>query len=320
MRRTECTPRARILALGGYRPTGAVSNHGLVPMVNADDEWIRGRAGIASRGAGAPAETLADMAAAAGAKALAACGLAPADIDLVIVATSTAETATPNVSAAVAGRLCMSAPAAFDINHACAGFSYALEAASGAVRAGTSRHALVIGAEKYSQGSDWTDRPADRIFADGAGAAVVGAAAGGPAPAIGPVIWASDATAVGETHAGEGGSCSPQGGQAVSGRVSTLPSAVRRACAATGIAPAELAAIAAHHADLRTIKSIGAAIGAPQARVATDFVRAGNASVPSIPLALTAMTDHGAIPSGAPVLLLEFGAQLCYAAQVIRTP
>jgi len=320
MRSTECTPRARIVALGGYQPPSEASNHGRTPMVNADVEWTCDWSGIASRGTRAAVETVADMAVAAGAKALAAGGLAPADIDLVIVATSTAETATPNVSATVAARLGMSAPGAFDINHACAGFSYALDAASGAVRAGTARHALVIGAEKYSRGNDWPDRATDGIFADGAGAAVVGPAAGDTASAIGPVIWGSDATVADKVHAGEGGPCLPQEGQAVFRLGTTLPAAVRRACAATGIAPTELAAIAAHHADLRMIKSIGAAIGAPQAKVAIDFVRAGNAAALSSPLALTAMTDHGAIPSGAPALLLEFGARLCYAAQVITTP
>src|ERR1700722_16236533 len=219
MRSTECTPRARILALGGYQPASEVSDHGLAPMVNAGDERVRRRAGMAHRGAGPRAGTVAALAAAAGAKALAGGGLAPADIDLVIVATSTAETAVPNVSTIVAARLGMSAPGAFDINHACAGFSYALEAASGAVRAGTVRHALVIGAEKYPPAGNRADRAAAGAFADGAGAE-----AGGTAPAIGPVIWGSDAAAAGETGAGEGVSCSPE----VLRRVTTLPSAVRR--------------------------------------------------------------------------------------------
>src|SRR6202041_743410 len=121
--------------------------------------------------------------------------------------------------------------------------------------------------EKYPPASNRADRAG--AFADGAGAAVVGAGAeaGGTALAIGPVIWGSDAAAASETDTGEGGSCSPE----VLRWVTTLPSAVRRACTATGIAPAGLAAVAAHHAEPRTITSIGAAIGAPQAKVATDF-------------------------------------------------
>jgi 3-oxoacyl-[acyl-carrier-protein] synthase III len=169
MRTNECAPGARILALGGYQPARVVTNHDLAQTVNTDDEWIRSRVGIASRRIAAPEETVADMAAAAGAKALAGSGLTPADIDLVVVATSTTETAIPNVAATVAARLGIPAPGAFDINAACAGFAYALGAASDAVRAGTSRHVLVIGAEKYSQWIDWTDRTTCVIFADGAG-------------------------------------------------------------------------------------------------------------------------------------------------------
>src|ERR1700722_12627952 len=105
MRSTECTPRARILALGGYQPASEVSDHGLAPMVNAGDERVRGRAGMASRGTGPRGDTVADLAAAAGATGLAAGGVAPPDIGLVIDATSTAEPAVPNVSTIVAARL-----------------------------------------------------------------------------------------------------------------------------------------------------------------------------------------------------------------------
>jgi 3-oxoacyl-[acyl-carrier-protein] synthase-3 len=290
-------------------------------MVDTNDEWIRSRVGIASRRIAAPDETVADMAAAAGAKALAASGLAPADIDLVIVATSTTESAIPNVSATVAARLGMSAPGAFDVNAACAGFSYALGAASDAVRAGTSRHVLVIGAEKYSQWIDWTDRATCVIFADGAGAAVVGPVTGTAPPGIGPVIWGSDGTMADKIMINDRRSFFTQDGQAVFRWATTaLHPVAKRACEAAGIAPTELAAFIPHQANLRIIESIAGKIGAPQAKVATDVVHSGNTSAASIPLALTAMISNGEIPSGAPVLLLGFGAGLCYAAQVITTP
>src|ERR1022692_3221769 len=173
MRLYEGVPGARILAFGGYQPARVVTN----------DECIRSRVGIASRRLAGPDETVADMAVAAGGKALAGSGLSPADIDLVIVATCTAEVMIPNTAAVVARRLGISAPGAFDLNAACAGFCYALAAASDAVRAGSARYVLVIGAEKLSQWVDWTDRSTCIIFADGAGAAVVGpvyAPAGGP--------------------------------------------------------------------------------------------------------------------------------------------
>jgi 3-oxoacyl-[acyl-carrier-protein] synthase-3 len=321
MRNSECTAGTRILALGGYQPTRVVTNDELAQTVDTSDEWIRSRVGIASRRIAAPDETVADMAAAAGAKALAASGLTPADIDLVVVATSTPETAIPNVSATVAARLGMSAPGAFDVNAACAGFCYALGAASDAVRAGTSRHVLVIGAEKYSQWIDWTDRSTCVIFADGAGAAVVGPTTGAAAPGIGPVIWGSDGTMFDKIIINDRRSFFTQDGQAVFRWATTaLHPVAQRACAAAGIAPTDLAAFVPHQANLRIIESLAGKLGAPQAKVATDVIHSGNTSAASIPLALTAMIGSGEIPSGAPVLLLGFGAGLCYAAQVITAP
>ncbi|MFI5083773.1 MAG: 3-oxoacyl-ACP synthase, partial [Streptosporangiales bacterium] len=193
MRLTEARPGTRVLAFGGYQPARVLTNDELAAAVDTTDEWIRSRVGIASRRIAGPDESLADMATAAGGKALAASGLAAADIDLVIVATCTAETSIPNAAATVATRLGIAAPGAYDLNAACAGFCYALATASDAVRAGSSRYVLVIGAEKLSQWVDWTDRSTCIIFADGAGAAVVGPVSDPQAaPGIGPVVWGSD--------------------------------------------------------------------------------------------------------------------------------
>src|SRR6266849_6535655 len=137
MRLEHGTPAARILAFGGYQPAKVVTNHDLAATIDTSDEWIRSRVGIASRRIAAPDETVADMAVAAGGKALAASGLSPGDIDLVIVATCTPESQIPNVSATVAHRLGIIAPGAYDLNAACAGFCYALATASDSVRAGT---------------------------------------------------------------------------------------------------------------------------------------------------------------------------------------
>ena len=321
MRSTECTQGARILALGGYQPARVLTNDELAQTVNTDDEWIRSRVGIASRRIAAPDETVADMAAAAGAKALASSGLTPDDIGLVIVATSTAETAIPNAAATVAARLGIPAPGAFDVNAACAGFAYALSTASSAVMAGAARYVLVVGAEKYSQWIDWTDRSTCVIFADGAGAAIVGPAARGASPGIGPVIWGSNGAMADKIRIDDRRSFYTQDGQAVfRWATTTLPQVARQAIEAAGITPGELAAFIPHQANLRIIESIARQIGAPQAKVATDIVHSGNTSAASIPLALTSMISQGEIPSGAPVLLLGFGAGLCYAAQVITTP
>src|SRR6202035_463093 len=175
----------RILAFGGYQPARVVTNDELSQTMDTNDEWIQARVGIPSRRVAGPDESLADMATAAGGKALAGSGLSPGDIDLVIVATCTAEAQIPNTAATVARRLGIMAPGAYDLNAACARFSYALPAASDSVRAGTATNVLVIGAEKLSQWVDWTDRSTAIIFADGAGAAIVGPVTD---PAEGPGI------------------------------------------------------------------------------------------------------------------------------------
>src|ERR1700756_3969983 len=182
---------ARIVSLGGYQPGNVVTNDDIAAQVDTSDEWIRSRVGIVSRRFAGPEETVTDMAFEAGAKALAGSGLSPGDIDLVIVATCSTEALIPNVSAVVAHRLGIVAPGAYDLNAACAGFCYAMASASDAIRAGSARHVLVIGSEKMTSWIDPTDRSTYIIFADGAGAAIVGPAEDGKAPGIGPGAWGS---------------------------------------------------------------------------------------------------------------------------------
>jgi 3-oxoacyl-[acyl-carrier-protein] synthase-3 len=322
MRLTQGSAGARILAFGGYQPARVVTNDELAATMDTSDEWIRSRVGVVSRRLAGPDETVADMAVAAGGKALAGSGLSPADIDLVIVATCTTEVQIPNTAATVARRLGIAAPGAYDMNAACAGFCYALANASDAVRTGTARHVLVIGAEKLSQWVDWTDRSTAIIFADGAGAAVVGpvtdAAAG---PGIGPVVWGSAGDMADKIYIKDRNSFIFQEGQAVFRWATTaLHPVAKQACEKAGVAPAELAAFVPHQANLRIIEAIARKIGAPQAKVADDIVTAGNTSSASIPLALSRMIERGEIGAGAPVLLVGFGAGICYAAQVIILP
>ena len=321
MRISEGAPGARILAFGGYQPARVVTNDELAAVVETDDAWIRSRVGIASRRIAAPDETVADLAVAAGGKALAGSGLSPADVDLVIVATCTPEVMIPNTAATVARRLGIAAPGAYDLNAACAGFCYALAAASDAVRAGSARHVLVVGAEKLSQWVDWTDRSTCIIFADGAGAAVVGPVTDPAAPGIGPVAWGSAGEMADKISITDRDSFISQDGQAVFRWATTvLHPVARAACERAGVDPAELAVFVPHQANLRIIEAIARRLGAPQAKVADDIVTAGNTAAASIPLALSRMLERGEIPSGAPALLVGFGAGICFAAQVITLP
>jgi 3-oxoacyl-[acyl-carrier-protein] synthase III len=312
---------ARVLAFGGYQPDKIVTNDDLAKIVDTTDEWIRSRVGIESRRVAADGETVTDMAEAAGAKALAASGLSAGDIDLLIVATCTPEVMIPNVAATVADRLGITAPGAFDLNAACAGFCYALNVAADAVRSGSSRHALVIGSEKLSQWIDWTDRSTCIIFADGAGAAVVGPTADGEPSGIGPVVWGSAGDQAERITIPDRQGFLRQDGQAVFRWTTTaLAPVAREACERAGVKPEDIAAFIPHQANLRIIESIARKLGIPRERVADDIVVSGNTSSASIPLALARMDEQGRLESGTPALLLGFGAGLSYAAQVITLP
>jgi len=324
MRISHGSDAARVLSFGGYQPARVVTNDDLAATIETSDEWIRSRVGIASRRLAGPDETVADMAVVAAGKALAGSGLSPADIGLVIVATCTPEVMIPNTAAVVARRLGIIAPGAYDLNAACAGFCYALAAASDAVRSGSARYVLVIGAEKLSQWVDWTDRSTCIIFADGAGAAVVGPADesdGDKEPGIGPVVWGSDGEMADKIYIKDRNSFIFQEGQAVFRWATTsLHPVALDACAQAGVEPSDLAVFVPHQANLRIIEAVARKIGAPQAKVATDIVTAGNTSSASIPLALSRMIERGEIASGDKALLIGFGAGMCYAAQVITVP
>jgi 3-oxoacyl-[acyl-carrier-protein] synthase III len=257
----------------------------------------------------------------AGGKALAASGLSPADIDLVIVATCSTEAPIPNASAEVAYRLGIVAPGAYDLNAACAGFCYALANASDAVRAGTARHVLVIGSEKMTAWVDPTDRSTCIIFADGAGAAVVGPVADGESPGIGPVAWGSAGDLAAKITIADRDSFLNQEGQAVFRWATTsMHPIAEQACERAGVAVSDLSVFVPHQANLRIIEAIARRLGIPRELMADDIVHAGNTSSASIPLALSRMAERGDLKPGSHALLLGFGAGLCYAAQVIKVP
>ncbi|MEV8344974.1 beta-ketoacyl-ACP synthase III [Streptomyces niveus] len=311
----------RIAALGHYQPAKVLTNDDLAGMVDTSDEWITSRVGIKTRHVGGPDEPVDELAAHAAAKALAAAGLTPADIDLVLVATSTAIDRSPNMAARVAARLAMGSPAVMDLNVVCAGFTHALATADHAVRAGAATRALVIGADKMADIADWTDRSTCVLLGDGAGAAVVEAVRPGEEPGIGPVLWGS-VPEMGNAVRIEG---TPprfaQEGQSVYRWATTqLPPIARKVCERAGIAPEDLAAVVLHQANLRIIEPVAQKIGAVNAVIARDVVDSGNTSAASIPMALSKLVERGEVESGAPALLFGFGGNLSYAGQVIRCP
>jgi 3-oxoacyl-[acyl-carrier-protein] synthase-3 len=311
---------SRVVSLGHYQPSRVLTNDELAEMVDTSDEWIQARLGISTRHI-AEGETVADMASAAADKALAGSGLAAADIDLVVVATCSSVDRCPNVATRVANKLGIRAPGAYDINTACSGFSYALASADHAIRAGAARNAIVVGAEKLSDVTDWSDRSTAIIFGDGAGAAVISATPDRESVGIGPVVWGS-APERGNTILIEGWRpYIQQEGQAVFRWATTeLAPMALRACERAGIEPSELSAFVAHQANARIIDGIAKRLGLSNAVIAKDIVESGNTSAASVPLALSKMVERREVPSGSPVLLFGFGGGLTYAGQVIRCP
>lgn len=311
---------SRIVALGHYQPARILTNEDLARIVDTNDEWIRSRVGVQARRI-ADDETVADMAAAASSKALAASGLTAADIDLVVVATCSSVDRCPNVATRVAAKLGIAAPGAYDVNTACSGFSYALATVDHAIRAGASRHAIVVGSEKLSDVTDWTDRSTAVIFGDGAGAAVVSATADGEPTGIGPVVWGS-APEKGDAVRIEGWRpyIQQEGQQVFRWATTALAPIALQACARAGVDPTEIAAFVSHQANVRIIDGIAKRLGMPQAVVARDIIESGNTSAASVPLALSKLVERHEVPSGAPVLLFGFGGGLTYAGQVVRCP
>jgi 3-oxoacyl-[acyl-carrier-protein] synthase III len=321
----ETVAGARLLGLGSMQPERVVTNDELAARVDTSDEWIRSRVGIESRRIAEKDTPLVEMAAEAGSRAIKDSGVDPTGIGAVIVATCTMPDNIPNAAAQVAHRIGIPAPAAFDLNTACSGFSYGIAVAADLVRGGTAQHVLVIGAEKLSDWLDWDDRSTCIIFADGAGAAVVGPAPDAESVGIGPVAWGS----AGDQH--ETIRINPdtralhQEGQAVFRWATTKVAPVAlRAIELAGLTPADIDVLVPHQANLRIVEAVAKRLRAKGARadmrVADDIVHSGNTSSASIPLALDHMRAQGRLRSGETVVLVGFGAGLSYAAQVVVCP
>ncbi|MEQ4717492.1 beta-ketoacyl-ACP synthase III [Nonomuraea sp. B19D2] len=309
---------SRLVATGHYQPAKILTNEDLAAMVDTSDEWISKRVGIRTRHVAGPEESVADLAGHAAAKALAASGLDASDIDLLLIATCTQTERAPNVASRVAAKLGVPAAALMDVGVSCSGFTHALAMADHAIRAGAATNALVVGAEKMTAVTDWTDRTTCVLTGDGAGAAVVGAAAEAE---IGPVVWGS-APELGTAVRIEGTPTRfAQDGQTVYRWATTqLPDIARRACERGGVRPEDLAAVVFHQANLRIIEPIAAKLGAVNAIVARDVVESGNTSAASVPLALSKLLERGEVRRGAPMLLFGFGGNLSYAGMVVRCP
>jgi 3-oxoacyl-[acyl-carrier-protein] synthase-3 len=311
----------RVLGLGSTQPDHVVTNDDLSKTMDTNDQWIRDRVGIIERRFADKDESLADMATTAGTKALADAGLEPSDVDTVIVPNCTMPSPIPNAAAQVADRIGIKAAGAFDLNAACAGFCYGLGVASDLIRSGSAGRVLVIGAEKLTDVVDPLDRSNAIIFADGAGAAVVGPS---DEPGIGPVAWGSAGDLV-DTIYMRDNKYIYQEGQAVFRWATTqIAPIATRALELAGLEPADVDVLVPHQANLRIVEAIAKRLRAKGARedmaVADDIKYSGNTSSASIPMALDHMRAEGRAKKGDVVLAVGFGAGLSYAGQVIICP
>ncbi len=325
LRMTTARAGARLLGTGSYLPEEVVTNDDLAKVMETDDAWIRSRVGIVSRHRCAPGETLVDISAAAGRTAIADSGVPASAIDVVIVATCTPPTPVPNMAAQVATAVGADTVAAFDLNTACAGFSYSVAVAADMVRAGTATHVLVVGAEKFSDWIDPTDRSTAIIFADGAGAAVVGPATDTDGPTVGPVAWGSQGADHEMIIIRDRTTFVEQEGQSVFRWATTAIAPVAlRALEQAGLTPADIDVLVPHQANLRIIEALAKAMRKVGMRsdavVARDIVHTGNTSAASVPIALDHLRSAGDARPGDIALLVGFGAGLSFAAQVVVLP
>jgi 3-oxoacyl-[acyl-carrier-protein] synthase-3 len=319
-----------ITGLGMALPPRIVTNDDLATILDTTDAWITERTGIRSRrmatGPFVPADpdapasppggvgTTATLAIEAGGQAIAAAGLSPRDIDLLIVCTTSPDQAVPATSAAVSAGLDLRG-GAFDINAACSGFVYGVVTASNFVGGGVDR-ILVIGAETLSRITDFTDRSTAILFADGAGAAVIEAVPGDSAL----LSWdlGVDGTLQSILYADLGGGLTMVGKEVFRRAVRVIVESAKAALERAKLGPDDIALFVPHQANTRIIDAACSRLGIPMERTAVNLDHTGNTSSASIPIALAEAAGSGRLADGDLVLLSGFGAGMTYASAVWR--
>ena len=324
-----------VLSVGAYRPKRLVPNSEIVDLIDSTDEWIVQRTGIESRRFAGPDESVISMAQAAAEQALKRAKLTADEIDTVIVATITYPHQAPSAATELITKLGNTKAAAFDINAACAGFCYGVSMAHDFVKAGTSKKVLVVGVEKLTDFVDPTDRATAFIFADGAGAVVIGES---DEVGIGPVVWGADAdsrdaivmnppwtdmrSATQKSIADIAWPNISQQGQTVfRWAVFSMSKAAIKALDAAGLTVNDIDAFIPHQANVRIIETMAKEMDMPDSVIIADDIRKnGNTSAASIPLAMDALLQKHPELHGKLALLIGYGAGLVYAGQVVKLP
>lgn len=325
---------ARILGTGGFLPERVVTNAELALRVDTSDEWIVSRTGIRERRIVAATETTCDLAEQAARQALLAADCAVADIDLLIVATTTPDRVFPGTACLLQDRLGIHGPPAFDVQAVCTGFIYALSIAEKFIKAGSNKRVLVVGAETMSRIIDWTDRSTCVLFGDGAGAVVVGASevpgilsthlhADGFYKDLLTVTCGvgrpTDQLAAQSDHLkAASGHITMRGNEVFRMAVTTLDALVGETLAANGLKQSDIRWLVPHQANTRIIEATAKRLGLSMDQVVVTVDRHGNTSAASIPLAFDVAVRDGRIQRGDVVLMEGFGGGFTWGSVLLR--
>nr|WP_295664230.1 beta-ketoacyl-ACP synthase III [Polymorphobacter sp.] len=320
--------RSVVVGTGSYLPERVLTNAELAATVDTTDEWIVERTGIRERHIAADGEWTSDLGVAAARRALAAAGLSPDDVDLIVVATATPDQTFPACATVIQHKLGMVHGVAFDVGAVCSGFLYALSVADAMLVTGAANTALVIGAETFSRLLDWTDRGTCVLFGDGAGAVVL-RAQDAPGTSADRGILASKLHSDGRYNDllyvdGGPGSTGTVGKLRMKGRevfrhaVTNLAAVMTETLAAAGLAASDVAWIVPHQANLRILEGTAKKLGLPLERVVVTVDAHANTSAASVPLALDAAVRDGRIKRGDLLILEAMGGGFTWGAAAVR--
>jgi 3-oxoacyl-[acyl-carrier-protein] synthase III len=324
------TRHATITGVGSALPPRLVPNTWFESFLDTSDEWIRDRTGIESRHFVDEGVFTSDLAVEASRAACESAGISPNQADLIVCASATGDTPFPATAVWTQRKLGVTCPA-FDVNAACAGFSYALSTATAFVKAGMAETVLLVGAEVFSRILDFTDRGTCVLFGDGAGAAVVRAS---DAPGIEGSVLGTDGSAAEILLVPAGGSREPASNETVAARdhnirmpngrevfkraVVEMAASSRELLEKSGYTPDDVDLLIPHQANARIIKAVGERLGIGGDRAVIDVAEVGNTSAASIPIALDRAWRAGRIHEGDLVLFTSFGAGLTWGATLVR--
>jgi 3-oxoacyl-[acyl-carrier-protein] synthase-3 len=321
------TLRAVVRGVGHYLPERVVPNAEFEAMVDTSDEWIKSRSGIERRHFASEGETTSQLAIKAAERALASAGMTGADVDAIVLATSTADLTFPSAATMVQHAIGMKGGFAFDLQAVCAGFVYALTQANALIVSGAAERVLVIGAETFSRLMDWTDRATCVLFGDGAGAVLLEAATGTGTAADRGILATdlhSDGTykdllyVDGGVSTGTTGHLRMQGKEVFRHAVEKLAETAHAALDKAGLGAGDVDWIVPHQANLRIITATAQRMQVPMERVVVTVQDHGNTSAASIPLALSVGVDRGQIKPGDVVVTEAIGGGLAWGAVVLR--